>query len=164
MRERLAREFGTLLFVGVGVVALTGIAVGRHVMRGESDAAKNEKILEQLVPPPGARVVLKKSGTAYESTSDITQRKIGYSTDLEYDVPKGTSPRAVAEHYAKQLRGWKRHEEVIPCEEIGAGDVPKPCADLIIDEFTKGNAHIALNLDSFDGAPPWGYELAILQR
>jgi hypothetical protein len=164
MSEQPARQSGTLLLVAVGVVVLGGLGLGRRLLRGESDAAKNEKILAHLIPPPGARVVLKKSETAYESTSEITERKIGYSTDLEYDVPKGTSPRAIAEHYAKQLRGWKRHEEVIPCEEIDAGDVPNPCADLIIDEFTQGHARVSLNLDSFDGPAPWGYELTILQR
>jgi hypothetical protein len=165
MRERLRRLPSALLIVLVGLVVLGGAGMGRYALRGESDAAKNERTLKRLVPPAGARVVSKRSAPTYESTSDISSRKTGYATDLEYKVSDDvSSPRAVAEHYARQLRGWKRHEEVIPCEDTFVGEAPNPCRDLVIDEFTKGDAKVALNIDGFVGPRPWGYELTISQR
>ena len=132
--------------------------------KNKADRAKNERILESLVPPAGARIVLKRSRPAYESTSDVTERKIGYVTDLEYNVPKGvSSPRWVADWYTRQLDGWKSHVQVIPCEETFAGEIPTPCKDLVIAEFAKGDARVSLNIDGFEGPRPWGYELSIMQ-
>lgn len=151
---------GALLLLFLVVVAAS---IGCSSAEDKADAAKNEKILEQLKPPTGARVSSKTSEPAYESTSDISERKIGYMTDIQYELPKGTSPRSVAESYARQLRGWQRREEVVPCEQVNAGDAPMPCHDLIFDVFKKGDAEVSLSLDGFDDSPP-GYELMIIQR
>jgi hypothetical protein len=158
------RAWLAILLLVIVAGMLVGLAYARRGSSGQSDAAKNERILQHLVPPAGARVSSKTTGPSYESTSDISQRQVGYATDVEYEVPKGAQPRGIAEAYAKQLRGWKRHEEVIPCEQVDAGDVPNPCQDIIADVFKKGDVEVSLNLDSFDGPPPWGYELTILQR
>jgi hypothetical protein len=168
MQDRSARTWVTVLLAALVAALFVGVALVRNALSDDSDGderAKNEEILRQLKPPAGAVVRLKRSEPAYESTSDISERKVGYMTDLEYDVPKSiSSPRFVADAYARQLPDWKRHEEIIPCEETFAGKIPTPCRDLVIDVFRKGDAEVSLNIDGFEGPRPWGYELTIMQR
>ena len=73
MKDWSRRIPGALLIVLVGLVVLGGGGLGQYALRGESDAAKNERILERLVPPAGARIVSKQSGL---SSSTSSQREM----------------------------------------------------------------------------------------
>jgi hypothetical protein len=167
VRERLTRAWATVLLATIVAAALVGLAFMRGALgdgRDASDRAKNERILARLEPPAGARVQTKTSGPSYESIDDVQERRIGYATDLEYNVPKGVSQREVVRNYDRQLRGWKRREQVIACEDYAAGDVPENCKPLVLVQYTRGRASVSLNIDGYGGPRPWGYELTVIQR
>ena len=167
MRKRLARAWATVAVATAVAAALVAFAFIRGSLsegRDPSDRAKNERILAGLKPPAGARVQTKTAGPSYKSIDDVHQRRIGYATDLEYNVAKGVSQREVVRNYDSQLRGWNRHEEVIPCEEYAAGDVPEDCKPIVIVEYTRGRERVSLNIDGYGGPRPWGYELTVIQR
>ena len=169
MKDRLVRTRVSVLLVTLGAALLVGVALVRNAVSdestGASDRAKNEAILRELKPPPGTLIRLKKAEPAVESIDDLHERRIGYATDLEYEVARSvTSPHAVAELYARQLGGWSRHEEIISCEDSFGGQIPTPCKDLIIDVFRKGRSQISVNIDGFEGPRPWGYEVTIMQK
>ncbi len=144
-----------------------GIALIRGALNtggAASDRAKNERILADLEPPAGTSVRTKISKPSYESIDDAHERRTGYATDLEYNVRKGVSQRDVVRNYDRQLRGWNRRQEVVPCEEYAAGDVPANCKPLVIVEYTRGRERVSLNIDGYGGPRPWGYELTVIQR
>jgi hypothetical protein len=125
---------------------------------------KNERILEQLKPYPGAQLVHKSSAPYYDPEEGDASGSaiIGYTTNLDYEVPSGAAAREVAAYHGRQLAGWKRREEVAPCVRI---DKPaKPCPSVLLVFFTEGDAMVSLNFDNFNSSGRKIYELVVDHR
>ena len=127
-----------------------------------SYVAKNEQILEQLKPYPGAELLSKSSAPYYPPDDEASPPIIGYTTNVDYQLLRDAAARDVAEHYVRELAGWKRHEEVTPCSRI---DRPaKPCPSTLLVFFTKGEAIVSLDFSGFNGTPRKRYELVVDHR
>jgi hypothetical protein len=120
------------------LLVLALISVVSACSRGadrRSYVKKNEQLLERLKPYPGATLVHKSSAPYYEPDQELSPRIIGYTTNLDYEVPPNTVARKVADYHARQLAGWMRDEEVTPCVRI---DKPaKPCSSVLLVFFKR---------------------------
>jgi hypothetical protein len=118
-------------------------------------------MLERLKPYPGAMLVHKSSAPYYEPDNDSSSI-IGYTTNLDYAVPWDAVAREVADYHGRELAGWKRREEVLPCSRI---DKPaKPCLSVLLVFFTRGEAGVSLNFSNFNGTRRKTYELVVDHR
>jgi len=146
------------------VLALSLVSVVSACTRDvdrSSYVAKNERMLERLKPYPGATVVHKSSAPYYEPDNDSSPI-IGYTTNLGYELRRAVAARDVADFHGRQLAGWKRREEVVPCERI---DKPaKPCPSVLLVFFTKGEARVSLNFAGFSETRRKTYELVVDHR
>ena len=123
----------------------------------------NRALLAGVSPFPGSRQLRIDSSPYYEPDEELFARKLGYTTNVVYTVPRPTSQTEVAHHYDLQLRGWKATREWIPCSRL---DSAKPCPGTLLAAWTKGEASLSLNLDGFDipGGEPKTYELVVDHR
>jgi hypothetical protein len=136
-----------------------------------SYVAKNEQILEQLKPYPGAELLSKSSHPSNDPNNDTSDSPIiGYTTNVDYQILGGAVAREVADYYGRQLAGWKRHEEVLPCSRIDGPAKPridkpaKPCPSVLLVFFTRGEARVSLQLDGLNVPVRKRYELVIDHR
>ena len=156
--------FGLAVLIALVLLSVL-VAFTRGTLRRDTDrtsyVAKNEQILEQLKPYPGAEL-LYKSSAPYYKPDDETSPIIGYTTNLDYQILGGAVAREVADYYGRQLAGWKRHEEVIPCSRI---DKPaNPCPSVLLVFFTRGEAGVSLHLDGLNVPVRKRYELVVDHR
>jgi hypothetical protein len=123
----------------------------------------NRELLAKFSPFPGARQLRIDSSPYYEPDQELFARKLGYTTNVVYEVPRRTRQTDVADHYDLQLAGWKATREWIPCSRI---DSPEPCPSILIAAWTKDEASVSLNLDGFDvpRGEPKTYELVVDHR
>ena len=130
------------VLIPVGFWAYNEVAVreGPYVERTEA-------LLAGLPPPAGARRLRIDSSPYYEPDQELFARKLGYTTNIVYSMPRRIEQRKVADHYDAHLHGWSESREWIPCSRI---DSPKPCPSVLLAAWTKGDALVSLNLDGFD--------------
>ena len=165
-RRAWLKAAGRPIWIGFAILTvLSLIAVVSACTRNADRSAyveKNEQLLKRLKPYSGAKLVHKSSAPYYQPDEEASPRIIGYTTNLDYELPRDAVAREVADYHGRQLAGWKRREEVTPCVRI---DKPaKPCPSVLLVFFTKGEASVSLNFDGFNGTRRKIYELVVDHR
>jgi hypothetical protein len=65
----------------------------------------NRHLLAEISPFPGAQQVRIDSSPYYEADQELLARKLGYTTNVVYEVPRRTRQTEVADHNDLQLTG-----------------------------------------------------------
>ena len=116
----------------VAIVAVLASLFGSGIDRGGYVAA-NEAVLAELPTYPGARVESTSSAPAYTDENTLA----GYTTLRLYELPRESTPAAVASYYERALvsGGWTVVERL---------DGP-------VLSFRRGNALVSVNLEGWRG-------------
>jgi hypothetical protein len=150
--RRPALSFATLALVLVGC---GGDGGGDKA----ADSAANDEILAKLPAYPGATVHDKSVNPYF---SDSGGQPLGHTTNVEYEVPPGTDPAAVAKFYSSRLPDWRCSEErEIPTRIPSGRRLPGQAFTNL--HCRRGNAILGVNTDNLIGTtgPRYGYEVAV---
>jgi len=112
----------------------------------------NEALIETLSAFPSSSVVRTASSDYRE---DEHGPVVGYTTNVVYEVPSGTTADDVIEFYKRQLSSWMVSSEDIP---VAGDDVVR------IAHFRHGENGVSVNTDNLLPSGANTYELSVDYR
>jgi hypothetical protein len=122
------------------------------------DAAANDAILSELPTYPHAEVDDKSVNPYHREVGG--GRVLGHTTNLNYEVPEGTEPRAVVRFYLSRVEpDWRcRADREVPIRLPSGRRSPRQAIWLL--HCRRGQAILGVNTDNIRAMPP-RYELAV---
>jgi hypothetical protein len=121
------------------------------------DAAANDAIISELPTYPHAEVYDKSVNPYYRAGGG---RVFGHTTNVNYQVPEGTQPRAVVRFYLSRVqREWRcRTDREVPIRLPSVRRLPGQAIWLL--HCWRGQAILGVNTDNIRAMPP-RYELVV---
>src|ERR671918_3206684 len=115
------------------------------------DAAANDAILSELPTYPHADVYDKSVNPYYQGDGG---RVVGHTTNVNYEVPEGTQPRAVVTFYMSRMeRDWHcRTDREVPIHVPSGRRLPRQAIWLL--HCRRGQAILGVNTDNIRAKPP----------
>jgi len=149
----IASKFARVLAALVACVAYGMFAVACD--DEDTDIAANHEILDDLPVYPDAERTDVTDNPYFTDSGD----RLGYTTNVIYDPPDGTTDREVIDFYMGSMPDeWERRVEEIPIYEIGNDE---PQGFILAAAFIRGEASVSVNTDNMMAGAPGTFEVAI---
>jgi hypothetical protein len=142
----------------VAALLLAAAAGGCGGSDEAEDAAANDAILSELPTYPHAELHDKSVNPYYRE--DSGDHVLGHTTNVNYQVPEGTEPRAVVRFYRSRVEpDWHcRTERDVPIRVPSGRRLPRQGIWLL--DCRRGQAVLGVNTDNIRATPPQ-YELVV---
>jgi len=142
----------------VAGIALSLVATACGADKG-SYVRENERILEALPEPPGAKHLTTGHNPYYDEWGGPP---IGWTTNVVYSAPPEMTDQQVIDFYVQNMgQDWQARVEEVPIVEIGTGEQK---GRVLSAQFTRGVAQVSVNTDGMMGDGPYTFEVAVDHR
>jgi hypothetical protein len=141
--------------VVIALIALAMASVASGCADDTADIAANREILDALPVYAGAERTDVSDNPYFTDSGE----RVGYTTNVIYDPPDGTTDREVIDFYMETMPAeWDRRAQEIPIVEAGSGEQR---GVILGAAFTRGEATVSVNTDNMMPDAPGTFEVAI---